>query len=125
MTKVKELGLPKPQQVKLRKLKENEVIYNAERIHYDKRKIWWELKLIDEKVGKLLSKRSEVVTKRLILADIKTEEIRSKLEKNKVAQLLITSSHGLLAKLKKAKRAVKEIENTLGIENGSFGPSQN
>ena len=113
--RTKKLQLPKSKENKLSELQENVKIYSVILNHYDPEKIEKELAVIDSKIDKLLADRNNIVETRLKLAEQKTKEINNKLVRNKSEQLKIVTSYGLLAKLAKLTKAIKETEKLVGV----------
>ena len=118
--RAKELGLSKKDTAKLFRLKETEVILNAQRIYYDEEKIRRALEDVVGKIKILVDEREEILEKRQKLSAAKTKEILTKLQKNRLHQQTILSNNGLLLKLKKAKASVKAIEKTIEEVNGTI-----
>ena len=116
--RAKELGLSKKDTAELFRLKETEVILNAQRIYYDEEKIRRALKDVNDRIKVLAEEREEILEKRQKLSAAKTKEILAKLQKNSLHQQTILSNNGLLTKLKKAKATVKAIEKTIEEVNG-------
>ena len=111
--RLKSLGLPKNAIAKLERLKESEHILEIEALHYSPKRIDKALANLDRRIKELVDDKNDIINSRQKPSSKKLKTIKRRLKTNRADQLKIITNFGLLAKLRKATQAVKEIETTL------------
>ncbi len=107
--RTKSLELPGNKVKELERLKENEKIYKVLLRHYDPIKIDFEIGELNNKIQELVKQRDEIVETRKNVSDAKSTELELSLKNNRIDQFKIITQHGIIAKLIKATKTVKEL----------------
>lgn len=115
MISLARLGLTSAQLGMLAQLREQETLLAEIKRHYDPYWIKKDFKDIDKQIAELFIKKAEI-EKRSASSQLRSAEVSNQLAANKKKQIGILTQNGLLGKLKKAVKAIEEVENEPAIQ---------